>query len=451
MIDETIYIQIASYRDPELIKTLQDCIDNANRPENLRFGICKQYCDDDDFNDISEFEADPKFKVINVPWKEARGVCWARNLVQNEYGGEMYTLQIDSHHRFVPGWDTICIDMVKQLQKMGYNKPLLTGYIPSYEPWNDPEGRQPDPWYMEYDRFIPEGAIFFLPSTIADHKTRIKPMRSRFYSAHFCFTLGKFCKEVSHDPDYYFHGEEISIAVRAYTHGYDLFHPHKVVCWHEYTRQGRNKHWEDHDVDSGSSYGWCSVNNACHLRNRTIFGMDETDAKNLDFGKFGFGSTRTVEDYERYAGIKFDRRGVLPDTWPNCTEPPSLNYVDNPDVFPTREDWLNGFGRNWCVDIWISKKVITTPEHSDCDFWCCTAHDKDDNEIYREDLPDYRIKEELEKDNASFFMKFVSDVEPRSWRVLPHSKSKGWLDVIGPVNLNLPHSKFEIENNIYNE
>ena len=87
-----------------------------------------------------------------------------------------------------------------------------------------------------------------------------------------------FCEEVPHDPDYYFHGEEISIAVRAFTHGYDLFHPHKVVCWHEYTREGRDKHWEDHDVDSDESAGWISVNNACHFRNRTLFGMDDTDS-----------------------------------------------------------------------------------------------------------------------------------------------------------------------------
>ena len=91
--------------------------------------------------------------------------------------------------------------MVKQLQKNGYKKPLLTAYIPSYKPSNDPDGREKDPWFMEYDRFIPEGAIFFLPSTIPDWETRLEPMRSRFYSAHFCFTLGQFCEEVPHDPD----------------------------------------------------------------------------------------------------------------------------------------------------------------------------------------------------------------------------------------------------------
>ena len=72
-----------------------------------------------------------------------------------------------------------------------------------------------------------------------------KPVTSRFYSAHFCFTLGQFSTEVQHNPEYYFHGEEISIAARAYTWGYDLFHPHIPVVYHEYTRKGRTKQWDD--------------------------------------------------------------------------------------------------------------------------------------------------------------------------------------------------------------
>ena len=57
---------------------------------------------------------------------------------------------------------------------------------------------------------------------------------------------GQWCIEVPYDPDYYFHGEEISLAVRSYTWGYDLFHPHKIIAWHEYTRKRitlSSKYW----------------------------------------------------------------------------------------------------------------------------------------------------------------------------------------------------------------
>ena len=101
---------------------------------------------------------------------------------------------------------------------------------------------------MSFDRFSPEGVCFTIPESIDDYKDRTEPMPSRFFSAHFCFTLGIFAEEVKHDPQFYFHGEEISLAVRAYTHGYDLFHPHKVVAWHEYTREGKTKQWDDGDV-----------------------------------------------------------------------------------------------------------------------------------------------------------------------------------------------------------
>ena len=33
---DTIFVQIASYRDPELKKTLSDMIKRADEPENLR-------------------------------------------------------------------------------------------------------------------------------------------------------------------------------------------------------------------------------------------------------------------------------------------------------------------------------------------------------------------------------------------------------------------------------
>ena len=44
-----IFIQIASYRDPELVPTLRDCIANADNPSDLVFGICRQYDPNDGF------------------------------------------------------------------------------------------------------------------------------------------------------------------------------------------------------------------------------------------------------------------------------------------------------------------------------------------------------------------------------------------------------------------
>ena len=155
---------------------------------------------------------------------------------------------------------------------------------------------------MNFDRFIPEGAVFFLPAAIDNFNDWAEPIPARFYSAHFCFTLGQFCLEVPHDPNYYFHGEEISIAVRAYTWGYDLFHPHKIVAWHEYTRKGRRKQWDDDNK-------WVTRNLECHKRNRKLFEMDG-EVKDIDFGVYDFGTVRIVVSGGGNEGEKYEQNFV---------------------------------------------------------------------------------------------------------------------------------------------
>ena len=197
-----IFVQIAAYRDPQLIPTIKNMLENAKRPKNLRLAIARQFHPDDKFDELTEYENDSRFRILNIPHEESKGVCWARNLTQQLYDGEEYTLQIDSHMRFAPNWDDEMIKMIKQLQKKGYKKPLLTGYVSSFDPDNDPAGRMQEPWRMAFDRFIPEGAVFFLPETIPGWQQLKEPVTARFYSAHYCFTLGQFSNEVQHNPEY---------------------------------------------------------------------------------------------------------------------------------------------------------------------------------------------------------------------------------------------------------
>jgi glycosyltransferase involved in cell wall biosynthesis len=403
-----IFVQIAAYRDPELLPTLKDMLANAKYPDNLVICICNQY---DDKKALNKYRKDPRFKIIDIPYQESKGVCWARNMVQQKYNGEKYTLQIDSHHRFVKNWDAELIKMIKVLQKKGHKKPLLTGYIPSYNPENDPAGRVQVPWKMDFDRFIPEGAVFFLPSSIDNFKELDGPIPSRFYSAHFCFTVGEFSKEVQHDPEYYFHGEEISIAVRAFTHGYDLFHPHKIIAWHEYTRKGRTKQWDD-DKE------WCSRNNNSHLRNRKLFGMDGL-VQDIDFGIYGFGNVRTLTDYEKYAGISFAKRAVQQYTLSNELAP-NPKYISESEY---EKSFLSIFKH--CIDI----SYDSVPE-KDYDFWAVAFHDKDDNTLYREDVVEDDIKVYFnDADNyCKVWKEFQTKERPAYWVVWPHSKTKGWCE-----------------------
>jgi glycosyltransferase involved in cell wall biosynthesis len=405
-----IFVQIASYRDPELLNTLKSLIDNAKNAKNLVICIAHQY---DDIHALDEYRTDERFKILDIPYKESKGACWARNLIQQNYEGEEYTLQLDSHHRFIKNWDQELISMIKQLKEKGHKKPLLTGYISSFNPENDPAERVNTPWKMNFDRFIPEGAVFFIPSSIDDFMQRTEPVPARFYSAHFCFTLGKFCLEVPHDPEYYFHGEEISIAVRAFTNGYDLFHPHKVVAWHEYTRKGRTKQWDDDTT-------WCDKNVKSHAKNRKLFGMDGQEPA-TDFGVYGFGKERTLDDYERYAGISFKKRAVQQYTLDN-NYPPNPQFTKD-NIKEYEESFLNVFKH--CIDIGYDK----VPE-KDYDFWVVAFHDKNDNTMYRKDAEPSEIQNYfLDPDKyCKIWREFQTAERPAYWVVWPHSKSKGWCE-----------------------
>jgi glycosyltransferase involved in cell wall biosynthesis len=408
-LNSTIFIQIASYRDPELIPTLLDLISKSSFPENLRFGIARQYSDEDRFDNLDSFREDPRFKIINIPYRESRGACWARNLIQQLYNGEDYTLQIDSHMRFEEGWDVICIEMINQLIKDGHSKPILTSYVSSYDPKNDPGGRAKSPWRMVFDRFIPEGAVFFLPESIPSWESLDRPVPARFYSAHFCFTLGIFSKEVKHDPDYYFHGEEISISVRAYTHGYDLFHPHRIIAYHEYTRKGRVKQWDD-------DKNWGEKNRKSHEKNRILLGMEQSES--IDFREYGLGKIRTLRDYEKYAGILFSQRSVQ-----NYTL--DKNYPPNPYDYESEQDWIKSFVNRFKYCINLNRSQVQEPDY---DFWVVAFHSESGETIFRKDCNPDEIKNLLSDSDqfCKIWRTFLTNKLPSYWVVWPHSVSKGW-------------------------
>jgi len=409
---ETIFVQIAAYRDPDLLNTIKDILEKAKTPQNLRFGIAWQNSKEDTWYDLSEYMDDDRFRILDIPHEESKGACWARNTLQQLYSGETYTLQIDSHTRFIPNWDFEIKKEYKRLVKKGHKKPLLTSYAPSFEPDNDPEQRVKKPWRMDFDRFSPDGNIHFLPSTIDDADERTEPIPARFYSAHFAFADGKFSEDVQHDPEYYFHGEEISIAVRAFTHGYDLLHPHKIFLWHYYTRRGLKKHWDDHNT-------WGDNNKGSHAKNRKLFSMDGEVYDPKEFGKYGLGTERTLDDYERYAGISFSKRGVQKHT---------LDKKDLPcPVFETEEEYQNSFSSPFkhCIDIHFD-----SVPHDDYDIWAVAFEDEDGDEIHREDAQPDEIRRMM-KDPDKFcrlWRNFNTVTRPYKWIVWPHSKKEGWVN-----------------------
>lgn len=291
--DRRILVLIASYRDTELPETIANAIAQARYPEHLRFAICHQY-GEETARLLEPWADDPRFSVDAVPHTASNGCCWARSRTFALYDDEPYILQIDAHTRFAAGWDSRYIDM---LESIDAELPILTTYPAQYTLSADGD--------VSYDVASGVQQLYVeevTPGLATVQRTRplmdlSRPAPSPTIAAGQIFTRGRFCRDIDYDPEIYFAGEEISLAARAFTSGYDLYCPNETLIWHLYDHD-QPKHWDDHDDHSAAN---------AHAMNRlrTLF---QGDARTL--GNYGLGTERSLVQFERHARIDLGARST---------------------------------------------------------------------------------------------------------------------------------------------
>jgi hypothetical protein len=229
---DVIFISIASYRDPLLVPTIKDALAKAAHPDDLRFGICWQHGPEEG---PPPFTGDSRFRILDVPYPQSRGICWARAEIMKLFDSEAWFLQLDAHHRFVQDWD---VKLIVQAARTGSPKPLLTAYAPHFQP-DDPSSYRRPPvrrtGSAELSRIHPrrQRDPLFQTGRSPTGRSVPSPVRGPFVSGHMLFAPGSVAANVPYDPHLNYSGEEITLAVRAFTSGYDIFHPTEMILWHE--------------------------------------------------------------------------------------------------------------------------------------------------------------------------------------------------------------------------
>lgn len=399
--NEQIFVQVAAYRDAELLPTLRDCIAQAANPEQLTFGICWQR---DEGDSLGEFAGMENVRLIDIPFSESRGACWARQQTQQLFRGEGYTLQIDSHHRFAPGWDAAARRLFAHARKRGAAKPLLTSYAPVYSPGDDAHAgaRGSLPLRLVFDHFSAGGPVQVKPVEMAPGR-RVSPLEpARFLSAHFLFTAGQFCHEVPYDPKMYFFGEEPSLAIRAYTHGYDLFHPREILLWHYYGRSEHARHWSDNQK-------WWLRNERSLLRYRRLV---SAGGQSQALGEYGCGSVRSVQDYEQFTGLALAEKRV------------STRALKGLPPAQVLSRWRNGkrlpeFGLTIDTATLTSQMSLDTAE-----LLAVTAYSQAGREVFRRDFHDDALAQCLA--DGSIQLRVYAPQAPVKWAVTPWNNAAGW-------------------------
>ena len=84
--DDKIFVQIPSYRDSQLVDTIESLLKNtAYNQKRLQISICWQHSD---FEKIPGRIRRKNIQIIDIPYVESKGANWARSLIQKNWKGE---------------------------------------------------------------------------------------------------------------------------------------------------------------------------------------------------------------------------------------------------------------------------------------------------------------------------------------------------------------------------
>ena len=285
--DKTIALEISSYCDPELLKTVESAVSNADFPDRVHIFICYQ----DDDMDVLKKLCSYGCNVIHVPKNDAKGLGYARHLCSMYYSGEDYIHVTDSHMRFCKHWDTFAIS---EFESCPAGPHVLSCYPPDYSkmkdaPVNDSFFDNLSVGYnMSFNRVSDDGFFVFVADSFTEGNL---PSSGKFIAGGSLFAPGSFHSDVPYDPDMYFYGDEIAMGVRLWTHGYDIYAPHRTWNWHLYSRSCTRFNRDQKNIES-------------QLKERdriySVFGVG-----NVDLGPYTIGSVRSLDDYEKMCGVNF--------------------------------------------------------------------------------------------------------------------------------------------------
>ena len=296
----SIFIQIASYHDFELPRTIKDAIDKSSGEVQINFGVHHCYINKDEIdlpnlNNVKYFKSKSPDNI---------GLGISRSLAHNFYDGEDYYYQVDAHSRFVKDWDKKLIRDVKNYQAFGIKKPVVTCYPMVYSYSNKELKLYPGGGITEisFHENVQQFKASRIPSQTAI-TNRENNIFTKSVSGGSIFTVGGF---IEPNPDIAFYGEEIFIAARAFTNGFDLMVPSEETLYHLYYSDDlepsnhRRLIWKDYPAE---------------------FDLMDAKSKNIIYntlsqgltGNLLLGSERTIQEYSDFTGLNFQSGEVTID------------------------------------------------------------------------------------------------------------------------------------------
>jgi len=329
----TIYVGIVSLNDWHCRHSVQSIFGRAKYPERIRVGVVDQLNpnENDQSCDLplescskrpsqAHCQYRSQIDVYEMESDLAVGPTFARNVVERLYRGEYYVLQINSHTTFTTQWD---VEIIEQLEGTGNEMAVLTTYLDEAEENLDiksgisqKEARK----VICNAAYEGSGHDRYLRHPYSEQPDLLPgiegmPQLQPYYASQFVFARGHFILTVPHDPDVPLvqtEDEEISMALRAFSHGYDFYTPQRHVCFDSSSRVSTEEQNESSKKKLNSKTPESSLQRLYGLLGMSQPGVSQTS------DMFGIGSKRSLNQFYAAFGIHPQER---------ITERKLCNYV----------------------------------------------------------------------------------------------------------------------------
>lgn len=302
--NHTIFVSLAAYCDDMLEFTLKSAYNSAKNKENIFFGVVDQNYKNNR-EQIKSLEFSKQIRYCHIFPNDSLGVSWARHICFSLYNNETYFLQVDSHTYFEENWDE---NLIAQYEKLSLksSKPIISTYPYGFTLDENNEAVYKKPAGKTVLVLRPKDETALTQDNVilqfkAEHQFSNEPILGCHLAAGFLFAKGEFIEEVPYDPYLYFHGEEQSLAIRAYTKGWDIYHPKWIPLYHLYKKSGTaydTHHWSG-DVSKQRDFDWTYLQKRAKERvKKLIYGE-------LNRSIYGLGQDRTIQEYIQLSGIDY--------------------------------------------------------------------------------------------------------------------------------------------------
>jgi hypothetical protein len=293
----TIFVEIAAYRDRELLETVKSLIAASSGEYGLSGGVVNQY--DEETEHILDGVGFDGLKVKKMAWRESGGVGLARWLTEEMYGGEDFVLQVDSHSRFDEGWDR---SLVEQWEACRDERAVLSTYPPIFK---HVDGAIEKHKYVPVEIYVEDFYYQNIPRLKSREMGDTGVMeRSLYATGGFEFFRGEVIGRVRYNKKIVFMGEEILRSLQFFTYGYNVYVPREVGVYHLYGRGEKAHHFWDDMKDAGGDF----------KRKYDEMTMQSYELmEDILSGRkpYLLGNERSLEDFEERSGVDFKNKRVV--------------------------------------------------------------------------------------------------------------------------------------------